>query len=562
MDKNVHPLAATLFLVILLTGAGVWFWGTGQAKEYGGPAGLTVNPDNHLFIQINNQLIEHDQNGVFVRRHNLGELGVELLLGGTAFFSNGDILLRRGPDTRTLWDNIRAYQRKTNQSPLTPDAEGAGLYRCNLESGNCSSFADPAIDLKSAFSAFIEPGTDVVYISDSSRHLVRKYSANGVELAPPAEGFRFPNQLMINDGVLLVADTNHHRIRAVELRDAEFGVERFTASVVPGEASGNDQRWPSHFVRAGDKWWVNNMKTGMNYGGIYAFDDDWRFTGRIDLPDLQDPIGLVRFNNEVLISDWYGDRVHRVSLSGEPLGDYYSEGLADVLDEFGVERLRYNIYAWSAAGLALLLSLAILAKGTDWTGKTGRKDDPEDPLPADEPLLLVPDPKNVKKMRSSLRSARYLMLPLVAATIGLIWFAGLTSSAIQIGLSGLGFFALFYVMDWMTRVNTETSICLDGDRIILRIHTGREARVSAKEVFFSESVVATDDMAIFLGQHQTPLYDRKKVVDALRSRLPATQEVSHWAMQKKLIAMRHPFGLVLVLVAATMIVLGLLFLFE
>ncbi|MDH3440138.1 MAG: hypothetical protein OEM63_05265, partial [Gammaproteobacteria bacterium] len=276
----------------------------------------------------------------------------------------------------------------------------------------------------------------------------------------------------------------------------------------------------------------------------------------------QDPIALVRFNDEMLISDWYGDRVHRVSLSGEPLGDFHSEGLAEVLDEFGVERLRYNTYAWTAAGLAILLSLAILAKGTDWTGKTGRKDDPEDPLSADEPLLLVPDPKNVKKMRSSLRSARYLMLLLVPVLIGLIWYAGLTRSAIQIGLSGLGFFALYYVMHWMTRVNTKTSICLDGDRVILRIHTGREARVSAKDVFFSDSVVATDDMAIFLGQHQTPLYDREKVVDVLRSRLPATQEVSHWAMQKKLIAMRHPFGLVFVLAVATMFVLGLLFLLK
>jgi len=367
---------------------------------------------------------------------------------------------------------------------------------------------------------------------------------------------------MVSDDVLLVADTNHHRIRAIESGDAEFGVERFSANVVPSEASGNDQKWPSHFVRAGDQWWLNNMKTGMNYGGIYAFDDEWGFTKRLDLPELLDPIALVQFNDEVLISDWYGDRVHRVALSGEPLGDFQSEGLAEVLDEFGVERSRYDTYAWAAAGLAVLLGLAILARGTEWTGKTGDKGDTGEPPSADEPLLLEPDPANVKKMRSNLRSARFLMLPIIAGIIGLIWYAGLTSSAIQIGLSGIGFFALYYLMDWVTRVNTETSIRLEGDRITLQIHTGREARVSAKDVFFSDSVVATDDMAIFLGQHQSPVYDREQVVDVLRRRLPAAQEVSNWAMQKKLIAMRHPYGLILVLAAAILFLLGLFYLLE
>ena len=88
------------------------------------------------------------------------------------------------------------------------------------------------------------------------------------------------------------------------------------------------------------------------------------------------------------------------------------------------------------------------------------------------------------------------------------------------------------------------------------------ARISARDVYFSDSVVATDDMAIFLGQHQSPLYDRQMVIDALRSRLPATQEVSHWAIQKRLIAMRHPFGLVLILALAMIFIIGLQFLLR
>ena len=73
MDKNVHPVAAFFVgLISVVTLAG-WFWATGEAKEYGGPAGLTVDPDGHLYIQIRSHLLEHDADGRFVTRHDLAE---------------------------------------------------------------------------------------------------------------------------------------------------------------------------------------------------------------------------------------------------------------------------------------------------------------------------------------------------------------------------------------------------------------------------------------------------------------------------------------------------------
>ncbi len=558
MDKNVHPVAAAFFVIIAIVGIGTWFWGTGEAKRFGGPAGLTVNAEGHLFIQIDNQLIEHDENGNFVERHDLGELGVELLLGGTVFFSNGDILLRRGPDTRTFLDNLRAYQRHTNQNALSPDAEGAGLYRCNLRAKTCDSFSNPPIDLKAAFSAFVDLATDTVYISDSSRHLIRKYSADGVELASPGEGYRFPNQLMIADGVLLIADTNHHRIRAVDFRDEAFGDEVFQRNIVPAVARGNDQEWPSYFVQVGDQWWVNNMKTGMNYGGIYAFDSDWEFDRQIHVPGIVDPIALIRFNDEVLISDWYGDRVHRVSLDGERLGNFHSEGLIAVLDEFEIERQHYNVFAWVAAGLAAMLCIVILLKGTDWTGRSPKDDDSDLPPDSGEPVWLKPDPANVERMRSALRSVRYLTIPIVLLIGGLIAFTGFSESEVQLTLGGLGFLAVFLLADWMTRISTNTAIYVDGDRVLLKNHTGRESRASVHDVLYSDNMVATEDMAIFLGQGEHPIYDKEHVLSVLRGRLPASQRISQWEIQKRLIAMRHPYGLVTILALLVVVIVAIM----
>ena len=365
MDRNIHPFAAFVVILTSVVVLGVWYFCTGKAKESGGPAGLVVNPDGHLFIQIQNQLLEHDAVGNFVARHDLAAFGVDHLLGGTAFFSNGDILLRRGPDTRSLSDTVRAYRRKTNNKSISPDAPDTGLYRCDLDSKRCVVFGSAPIDFKSAFSVHIDRATDEVYFSDSSRHVVRKYTGDGREAAAPAAGFKFPNQLMVHEGRLLVADTNHHRIRAVRPDSESFGRERYGADVVPRDAAANGHEWPSHFVRVGDEWWVNNMKTGMDYGGVYAFDETWTFVREVPLPKKADPIALVAFAGEVLVSDWYGDRVHRLSADGELLGDFQSAGLNAVLEESRARRNLFTLYAWIAVAIGLVLIVITVIKGSE-----------------------------------------------------------------------------------------------------------------------------------------------------------------------------------------------------
>ena len=225
MNAKIHPLVATLVIILTLAAIGIWVWGTGKAKAVGGPAELRLGPDGHLFIQIQNQLLEHDADGVYLRRHDLGELGVNVVLGSIAFFSNGDILLRRGPDPRSISDNIRAYQRQTNLHPLDPETPESGLFRCSLETKRCDRFGSPGIDFKAVTSLLVDWDTDDVYISDTTRHLLRKYSAEGVALAEPVAGFKFPNQLLIDNGLLYVANTNYHEVRIVDPATDTFGTE-------------------------------------------------------------------------------------------------------------------------------------------------------------------------------------------------------------------------------------------------------------------------------------------------------------------------------------------------
>ena len=552
MNAKVHPLVVVLVLFLTFLAIGLWMWGTGEAREIGGPAQLQTDPEGHLYIQIQNQLLEHDANGVFLAQHDLEKLGVESMLGGFAFFSDGDILLRRGSDPRTFLDNIRAYQRRTNEQSLIPHSPNTGLYRCDLETTNCEIFGSNGIDFKAAHSIFIDWPADEVYIADTTRHLLRKYSANGEELTGPVGGFKFPNQLLMREGQLLVANTNYHQIRIVDPITESFGEELDAIDVVPDAAARAHQTWPSHIARVGDEWWVNNMRNGMDEGGIYVFDDSWRYDRKVTLPANADPISLLSFGKEVLISDWNNDRVYRVSSSGEMLTDFASPGLEQVLAASRTPRLQYEIYSYSGIALFGLVIVGLFVRGLTTTTP---------PVPArklattaagkssasDEMIWLEPDAKMVGKFRTALRLGVLLMIVLTISLVFVVVFYGDIRIGVQLLLPIFGLAAIFALIARTGRMNTGTAIGLRGERITLRDHTGRDSTCRLQDAIYDHTAIATQDMAVFLGQPQMSIYNQEILQEKLFPRLAEAQRVSVWEMQKTLIRIRHPQGIITVL---------------
>jgi len=354
MNSNVHPLIVALVLLLTGVAVGTWMWGSGEAANIGGPAELKTGPDGHHYVQVRNYLIEHDESGKFLKTHSLGDIGVELFLGSFGFFSNGDVLLRRGPDTRSFADNMRAYGRQENKQSLIPETLDSGLFRCDLESEACERFGE-GVDFKAAHGMYINWQTNDVYVSDTTRHALRKYSEDGSIAAGPTSGFRFPNQLMLRDDKLLVIDTNNHVVRVVDPGNGSFGNEIERIDVVPRDARTAHRRWPSHFARVNDEWWVNIMRTDMNEGEIYIFDDDWQFVRTLGLPREADPIALITVDNEVWISDWNNDSVRRYTVAGDQLPDLESAGLDQIVADSRARRRGYEMISYSGIALFLLV---------------------------------------------------------------------------------------------------------------------------------------------------------------------------------------------------------------
>ena len=561
MNSEVHPIVVALVLFLTVVAIGIWMWGSGAATRIGGPAELRSGPNGHHYIQIQNYLVEHDEDGKFVATHDLGSLGVELFLGTYAFFSNGDILLRRGPDPRSFSDNVRAFQRQTNRSSTVPESADSGLFRCSLETSECTRFGSPGVDFKAAHGIHIDWRTDDVYVSDTTRHLLRKYSADGEEVAVTEATFKFPNQVLLHNERLYVADTNNHVIRVVESDTASYGSLIESRYVVPGAATLASQKWPSHFVRVGDDWWVNNMKTGMNLGGLYVFDSEWDFRRPVDLPNDADPISLLAVDDEVWVSDWNNDLVRRFSRDGRSLTPLESAGLEDILVRSRSERRQYEIYSYGGIALVVFVLAALLVRGFAVSmNKDSRQEadaSADAPMSSDGLLYLEPDPKALRRMRFATMAFGTLLLMLVA-TVGMILLTyDIAEKGVYLIVPVAGLLLVFASIVWIQKANRGTAIRLEGDTLTLRDHLGRESSCSVHQVRYADSAIATRDAVVFLGRPMAWVYPRELVENELLPRLTNAEKINPLQMTRILIDLQHPQGVVTILSFVGAVVLAI-----
>lgn len=302
----------------------------------------------------------------------------------------------------------------------------------------------------------------------------------------------------------------------------------------------------------------------MNYGGIYIFDSQWQYLRQVELPANADPIALLPFNGEVLVADWYGDRVHRIATSGNLIGDLQSPGLQQVLAESAIERRKFQIYGWAAVGNCAILVLILLVKGVSRriSSQPEEANAARESQVTDEIVWIEPDPGNVRRMRKAITISKWLIIPLVGVLAFLTWVTTDVRAVYDLSISVAGFIAIYLLAHWMMRVNTSTAIGLQRNHVTLRDHTGYQAKYPAGKIYFNDQFVGSDDIAVFMGQPQMPIYDRQRLMSEVVSRLPRSQQISHWQMQKKLVAMRHPNGLILVIASLLLGVTALLLLFR
>ena len=559
LNVKVDGRVALLAVALAVIAVGVKVWADGQVLAIGGPAQLLRAPSGDIYIQVQNHLLQHSAQGAFKRRFDLAAVGVESLIGGIAFYPNGDILIRRGSDPRSLYDKLRAYARLASGRSIVSSSPGEGLVRCNVTSLACAPFGDPVPDFRATFHAFIDASTGSVYVSDTSRHTLRRFSAAGKETSSVANGVRFPNQLLLYEGRLLVADTNNHRIAVFDLNGEELLRESASFDVEPDEARSRGERWPTHFARVAEHWWVNNMRSDMRNGGVYVFDSDWTFVKRLRLPEGADPIAILPYGPGALISDWENDRIYRVDADGQLVGEFTSSGLRELLQESMERRGFYRVVSWLGIALLAMVLAGLLVKGLSAPASPTHRAAPE-PEPVEPPADWVwfrPDPVVVRKLRATARTAALAVTALIAALVVLAIASAQWLILLGLALPVTGLAAITASLYWMSAALLRTRIGLRGKHIALRDHRGRESRSPLHRVVYSDSAIATPEMAVVLGGPHKSLYDRHQLEKNLVPYLDAAKKLTDWQMQLKLIRLHRPttvlLGLVLITCAVTLV---------
>lgn len=559
MNQDVHPITALFVILISICLIGFIFWARGETLRVGGPDQVQYDHDGNIFIHIADTLYKFSPDFKHLQKYDLPQLGVYDLVGDFAFFSNGDMLIRRGKYQPGLLESIRRYMRQPDTKEPLAKLDNEGLYRCTLELRQCSAFGSGHVqqmDFTSAFHLSIDPSTDTVYLSDTDRHKLRKFDAEGKQLAVQDKGYKFPNQNMLYDGKLLVADTNHHAVQVTDSSDDKFGEILKTHYVT--ESSLGAKKWTYSFAHVGGNWWVNNMDGGMSHGAVAIFDNQWRFIEKIQLPQDADPIDFVVLNDRVLITDLNNLRIYQLDYKGQLLHEALPSVLSEKLDALLNTQQNYR----KLTVMAIVLFVLFLVMGFVIAIVKGRSQvEPELVLSAEEQNFSLRDPhiewisKNKQKVRA-FQFAMFMPLLAIPLVIALFFLGKETALPENMPYMEIGVILLVMVISPVfLKKFLAMEIGVLGD--ILVIKSGKDYAVGkGKNIFYSDTYLVIGKQFLPFNM-KNMIFDTQQVIQKVMPLLREATYVKTGQMMNMLLKRQKPQTIVMTFIAVTIIV-GLL----
>jgi hypothetical protein len=230
-----------------------------------------------------------------------------------------------------------------------------------LAGGACRPFG-PDFRSTRTFRLAVEASTGAVLIADTAQHRLLRLDAQGRLQATSPQHFRFPNAMVIGrDGLLYVADTNHHRIAAVNPGTSGFGEVRHAFNVAVKEST-PDRTWPMGLAQTpGGAFWAINAASNMAFGDLITYEEDGRLRQKLDQASGADPLSLLVVKDRVLVSDPHSFRIRTFDLEGKPRRAFGDEAFATEMDVLQGQRKRLEaISSWAFVSIAALGLAAVV----------------------------------------------------------------------------------------------------------------------------------------------------------------------------------------------------------
>lgn len=553
MNQNVNPVTATIIILIALLMISMIFWTRDESLRVGGPDQIQRDSKGNIHLHVADKLYKLSPNKDLLAEYDLPELGIYDLVGDFAFFSDGDMLVRLGRYQPGLFESIRRYLRITETKPPVAQHEQEGLYRCKLDIKQCIPFGSGKVDFDSAFHLSIDTRTDTVYLSDTGRHKLRKFSAQGNELAVQGKGYKFPNQIMLLDDKLLVADTNHHAIQVAETGDESFGQIIDTHSTLGGTDGG--KTWVYSFAQVVDNWWINNMAPTMSHGTVGIYDNNWHYISTIELPADADPIDFAVLNDRVLISDLDNIRIYQLDYQGKLMGDTLPQAITLKLAQLQESREHYVRLSYLAIGLFV----AFLAIGFVVAIRQARNaEEPHAVTPAEKIRININDPaiKWVPMNQQKKRLLKFAMLlPLLLITVLPVMF--LTKDQVPATVPIVAIIFMMALIPFVTYGLFSIGLGTLGDMLVIKKSARQFAAAKDENIFYSDSHILIDEVYIPFNRQQL-LFETEAVVKNIMPLLRNATYVKNGQMINMILKRQKPWRIVAMFVFALVFVALLL----
>jgi hypothetical protein len=467
-----------------------------ESANVHGPTVLTSDAAGKIYINTAATLHVLDARGEHEDSIPLAELG----LGGATLT---DLLAL--PDGRLLIGS----------------SDSVKINACNLVERRCSPFIRSGAQPVSAFKMAWDSQRQRLLVVDGERHRILVYDSDGnlvLESRGGERGLKLPNTILLTaDGTVIIADTNHHRL--VALDSETLSTERWEMPV--GNDLGNFRRiWPTDFALAADRrFWIILDDDLLENGDIVLFDAARKPVLRLALAPDWDPVKLLARDSDVLLAGFGSVELVRVSLQGDVIGPFGDSAFRGALAQVREQRQRATDW-WHTWTWVAIVPLTLLAGITAWLDKRNRSDRTGSSgsmaasrvfAPATGTIhWLEPKPEIVRLWRYARWLSYGLPLLLLAPVLFITGSTCIDQSGVIITLLLAGTLPLMAMLTTSVNTLSKGRLGATRDQIVLGSAASAHRHFYPRQVVYGPRFISSGDITVFTATGKGALYDAEE----------------------------------------------------
>ncbi|MGW8248011.1 MAG: hypothetical protein ACWGOV_07855 [Acidiferrobacterales bacterium] len=520
-----------------LAGLGLRIYGSSQTTHYIGP-GHMVSGSGKVYISANGNL--------FVLT-NIGDLLLQLT--GEQLDIQGDVTdLRMMPDGRLLIAERRP----------------ARIRLCDSTTWVCQPVKVPHLErtLENQFKVLPDPDGNTLYVTDSTRKgPLYKIDIAAGTIVPILEGvLSYANDIQWSpDGLLWVADSGHHRIVQLKLKDgrAQLTGVPFSAK---NRVSYENRTWPMmlQYLPSGE-WAVTQPTSHGGQADILIYKDAQTPERRLQLDDRLDPTDLVVANGWLVASDIEGYALYSIDTNTGASQRWGDVNINDWLNEQKSERRSFQ--RWIDGGMVIMILTAPFMLLGAYLGTPKSQRDAIlhagrivrlHPSAATIPLMesiywLKRRPKMDRVIRFLAPAATVLMLLLIGA-LGFVLHllsdtippekqSELLRVFLVVAVVAIGMLPIIYLNMRMVRGQLGT----DGLRVFVRYPNGDQGSAPINQIVYSANLLRFGQHTVSVGARQRQaLYEPGEIETYIAPLLREGKKVNAFGMAWRQILSGEP----------------------